>query len=143
MNQREAKKRTLAIMNAAEVFIFSTVDARNRPQSRVMGAKLIGKGMTLYMETYADSAKVKQIKKHSRAQLLFPTPDYSEVVTLSGKASLEDSEAIRKRMWKENPASKDYFSSYDDPRLAIIKFEPDELKYIGPEAGMEVIEMKL
>jgi general stress protein 26 len=143
MNQRQAKKRALEIVNAAEVFILSTVDARNRPQSRVMGAKLLGRGLTLYMETYADSAKVKQIKRKPQAQALFPTQDYSEVVTLSGKASLDDSLAVRKKMWEENPASKDYFSNYDDPRLAIIKFEPDELKYIGPDAGMEVIEVKL
>jgi general stress protein 26 len=143
MNKRQARKRALEIVNAADIFILSTVDARNRPQSRVMGAKVVGPRMTVYLETYANSAKVKQIKKKPRAQLLFPTKDYSEVVTLSGKASIDDSVDIKKKMWQQNPASKDYFSGYDDPRLALIKFQPDELKYIGPEAGMEIIEIKL
>jgi general stress protein 26 len=143
MNQRQAKKRALEIVNSTDIFVLSTVDGRGRPQSRFMGAKLVERGMTIYMETYADSAKVKQIRKKPNAQLLFPTKDYSEVVTLSGKASIEDSMALKKRIWAKNPASKDYFSGFDDPRLALIKFQPEELKYIGPEAGMEVLEMKL
>lgn len=143
MNQRQAKKRALEVISSVDVFVFSTVDGRNRPQSRVMGAKLVERGTTIYMETYADSNKVKQIKKKPRAQLLFPTKTYSEVATLSGKASLENSMAIKKKMWQKNPASKDYFSGYDDPRLAVIKFQADELKYIGPETGMEIIKMKV
>jgi general stress protein 26 len=143
MNQRQAKKRALEIINSADVFVFSTVDAQNRPQSRLMGAKLVERGTVVFMETYADSSKVKQIKKNPRAQLLFPTKNYSEVVTVSGKASLEDSVALRKKMWQENPASKDYFSSYNDPNLAIIKFQPDKMTYIGPETGTAIFEVKL
>ncbi len=143
MNQREAKKRARKIVNAAEVFVLSTVDGRNRPQSRFMGAKLVDKGMTIYMETYARSRKVRQIKKNPRVQLLFATKNYSEVVTLSGKASMDKSVDVRKRIWKENPASAEYFSGYDDPALGLIKFKPERLEYYGPSTGLDIIEIKL
>jgi general stress protein 26 len=108
-----------------------------------MGAKLVDKGMTIYMETYARSRKVKQIEKNPRIQLLFATKDYSEVVTLSGKASMDKSMAIRKRIWRENPASAEYFSGYDDPALGLIRFKPERLEYYGPSTGLDIIEIKL
>lgn len=143
MNKREAMKRAREIISSADVFVLSTVDARNQPQSRLMGAKLVDKGLTIFMETYADSRKVKQIKKNPRAQLLFATNDNSEVVTLSGKASMDSSMNVRKRIWRENPASADYFSGYDDPALGLIKFKPQRLEYFGPDTGLERIEVKL
>ena len=143
MNQKQAKKRALEIVNSSDVFVLSTVDARNRPQSRVIGSRLVDRGLTVFMETYVDSNKVKQIKKKPSVQLLFPTKDYSEVVTLSGKATIEESMAVKKRVWEKNPSSSKYFSGYNDPRLGVIKFKPESLTYIGLEAGMDVIEIKL
>lgn len=143
MNQKQAKKRALEIVNSSDVFVLSTVDARNRPQSRVIGSKLVDRGMTVYMETYIDSNKVKQLKKKPSAQLLFPTRDYTEVVTLTGKATIEESMEVKKRVWEKNLSSSKYFSGYDDPRLGVVKFKPESLTYIGPQAGMDVIEVKL
>lgn len=143
MNQRETKKRARKIVNSSEVFVLSTVDGRNRPQSRFMGAKLVDKGMTIYMETYARSRKIRQIEKNPRIQLLFATKDYSEVVTLSGKASMDKSMTVRKRIWKENPASAEYFSGYDDPALGLIRFKPELLEYYGPSTELDRVEIKL
>lgn len=141
MNKREARKRAREIIDSCSVFVLSTVDARNRPRSRFMGAKLIQPGMVIYMETFADSRKVKQIQKNPRTQLLFATDDYSEVVALEGKASMDRSIEVRKRIWKKNPASADYFTGYDDPALGLIKFKPEKLEYIGPSTGMDIIEV--
>lgn len=143
MNQREAKKRAREIVNSAEVFVLSTVDGRGRPQSRFMGAKLVDKGITIYMETYARSRKVRQIEKNPRVQLLFATKNYSEIVTLSGKAAMDKSMSVRKRIWRENPNSVKYFSGYDDPALGLIRFKPARLEYYGPSTGLDIIEVKL
>lgn len=143
MNQKQAKKRAKKIIEASRVFVLSTVDGRNRPQSRYMGAKLVGSGMTIYMETYKRSRKTRQIAKNPRAQLLFSTPDYSEVVTVSGKASMDRSVEMRKKIWNENPASADYFRDYDDPNLGLIKFESEMLEYYGPQTGLESIQINL
>ncbi|GAB4344246.1 MAG: hypothetical protein Kow0099_23490 [Candidatus Abyssubacteria bacterium] len=142
MNQREMKKRAREIIEAADAFVLSTVSGK-RPQSRVMGTKLVDKGLTIYMETYADSRKVKHLKKNSSAQLLFMSKDKSEVVTLSGKATLDDSVSLKKRIWAKNPASAKYFSGYEDPRLAIIRFTPETLEYVGPQTNTDIIKVKL
>jgi len=143
MDQKEAKKRAFDLVKSCDVFVLSTVDGGNRPHSRLMGTKLVEKDMTIYMEAHTDSKKMGQIEKNPRAQLLFAAKDYSEVVTLSGKATLDGSPSIRKRIWEENPQSARYFSRYDDPTLGIIRFEPHELAYYGPSTGTEIIEMKL
>lgn len=143
MNQRQAKKRAQEIIESTDVFVLSTVDGRNRPQSRYMGVKLVAKGMAIYMETYKRSRKVKQIERNPRAQLLFSTSDYSEVVTVAGKASMDESVGIRKKIWKANPVSADYFTGYDDPNMGLIRFKPETLEYFGPATGLEHIQVKL
>ncbi len=142
MDQKEAQKRSREIIDSAEAFVLSTVNG-NSPQSRVMGPKLIEEGMTIYMETYNDSRKVTQIKRNPRAQLLFMSEDKSEVVTLSGKATMDDSMSLKKRIWQEHPSSADYFTGCDDPRLGLIRFEPDKLEYIGPQTDTQAIEVTL
>lgn len=139
----EIKGRARELIDSCEVFVLATVDAENHPHSRWMAAKLVEDGMTIYMETNVNARKVQEIGENPNIELLFASKDYTEVLRLSGRAVMDGTPEMRKRIWDQNPESAKYFLSHDDSQLGIIKFEPERLSYCGPSTGTKFIEVEL
>ena len=127
----ELREHIIDVIEAGkQIFIFSTVDQEGRPHSRYMGTLNIHDDYSIfYLACKVSSNKLQQIKGNPNAQMLFITPDYMEVVTLSGKAYPEDSEEIKKETWEKNPAMAGYFTTAEDPEYAVIRFEAELAEY--------------
>jgi len=114
--------------SAAEAFVMSTVTPEGKPHVFWMGAMVLVKPFTLYVETYQRSRKVAHIKSNPNVELLLSRPDFSRVLTITGKGQVEGSAGAKKMVFDQIPASTDYFSSADDPNLAVIKVTAEELR---------------
>ncbi len=144
MEREELIKKILAVIEAGKAgFVFSTVDEEKRPQSRLLGALMMEGNFVVYLETSSDSRKMKQIAKNQRAQLLFFRPGYSEVVTLSGKATIEKSLKTKKIIWDKIPSCRDYYASYDAPDFGVIKFSTEKIEYLNLKLQLNPFELKL
>ena len=114
--------------SAAEAFVMSTVTPEGRPHVFWMGAMVFAEPFVLYMETYQRSRKVAHLKSNPNVELLLSRPDFSRVLTITGKGQLEASPAAKKMVFDRISASADYFSSAEDPNLAVIKVVAEELR---------------
>ena len=143
MDNAEAREHIISVIESGkQIFIFSTVDQEGRPHSRYMGTLNIHDDYSIfYMACKASANKLQQIKANPNAQMLFITPDYMEVVTLSGKACQEDSEEIKKETWEKNPAMAGYFTAADDPEYTIIRFEPELAEYYSSGKNYEAVSV--
>jgi len=131
MENEELRDKIIRVIDSGkQIYILSTVDEENRPHSRYMGTIDIADDYSVvYLACKSFSNKVRQIKANPNAQLLFVTPDYMEVASLSGKASFETSEEIKQETWEKNPPMAGYFNTLQDPELTIIRFDPEFAEY--------------
>ena len=139
MKQAEVKAKSEAVLKQkSQTFVFSTVDAKGRPRSRFMGGvvPVEGKPFDLYLVTGAESRKVQQLSKNPNAQILIARPDWSEIVTLSGKARVVASKTLKKIVWDGMPGAQKYFKGLDDPDFGVILFKGKELEYLSMQASM-------
>ena len=128
MDKNKIKEKAKKLIRTSKVFIFSTVDG-NFPRSRFMGSLVNAGGFRYYMETFALSNKVAQIKKNPRAELLFFGKGLTEVVNLLGKARIVDSIKIKEHVFNSFPESGKYFVSFKQKDFGVIEFKAETLEY--------------
>ena len=84
-----------------------------------------------------DSHKNQEIMVDSFVQLLFQGSDYSDFLSLHGLATISEDKAKIKELWK--PILKTWFTEgEDDPRISVIKFDPDGGYYWDTKHNMAV-----
>ena len=120
------------VQEAQKAFVYTTVDRRGYPRGRYMGALMI-KDPLLYMASFSEARKMKQIKANPHSELIFATKDYKQVATLGGESRAEESLEAKKEFWEANPSCKDYFSGYDAPEFGLIAFSPRSAEYLDPQ----------
>ncbi len=84
-----------------------------------------------------DSHKNQEIMADSFVQLLFQGSDYTDFLSLHGLATISEDKAKIKELWK--PILKTWFTEgEDDPRISVIKFDPDGGYYWDTKHNMAV-----
>ncbi len=113
----KAKKRIIKIMKKTSNHAYMATVAGKQPWIRSV-SPIIGDGMSIWITTFANSRKVKQIKKNPRICLHFAKqPDGSMVATMHGTVKVMKNLKDKKKVWKiaqfdlkqffpEGPASK-------------------------------------
>lgn len=132
------------VESQSKAFVMATVSPEGKPHVFYMGAALLEEPFTLYMEAYADSAKMQHIRENPNVEIVLSEPDYSEVVTISGVASVDESPQKKRQLWESISASSRYFSSPEDPTFGVIKMVAKELKLQTMAQGprkMEVVRL--
>jgi general stress protein 26 len=146
MDQAEVKTKVLTLLTQPHlVVVFSTVDEKSRPQSRLMGAMVPvpHEDFSWYMETAHESRKVEQIRKNPHGQVLAFNHDYTEVATLSGKVALVEDADVKKYVWDAVPGSAEYFSDWKSPDFGILKFTVKNLEYLNLTMQLEPFSIKV
>ncbi|HOZ79753.1 MAG TPA: pyridoxamine 5'-phosphate oxidase family protein [Ferruginibacter sp.] len=88
-----------------------------------------------------DSNKNAEIENDSHVQLLFKGSDYSDFLSLYGKATISKDKGLIKELWK--PIIKAWFTGgEDDPRITVIKVSPQEGYYWDNKNGNLVALVK-
>ena len=146
MQESEIKARVLALFDQPHlVVVLSTVDDQGHPRSRFMGAVVPVEGVEFawYFETMRESRKVGQLGKRPHAQVLAARADYSEVAALSGRAALVDDDTVKKQGWDAVPASAEYFTGWDSPEFAVLRFDAESLEYLNLTVRLEPFAVNL
>ena len=144
MSDNDIKQAVRDLMdNASKAFVLSTVDEHLKPWSRYMGAFLVEGEFTLYMATYSNSRKVKDILRNPGVQLLFASEDFTKTATLAGRAYMDSSISKKKAFWEAVPSTKDYFSEHTSPEFGLIKFEAETIEYIDQSKSNDPVVVKL
>ena len=140
---RELEERVIRVVEQGkQIFTFSTVDEQNRPRTRYMGVLDISEDYSSFlMATHASSAKMRHLRHNPNALLMFNTPDFLEIATLSGQARREESEEVRRRFWDKNPVLAAYFSGYDDPEFDAILFVAETAEYLNVNTSSQAVAM--
>ena len=143
MDKEQVINAAKELVRANRSFVLATVDQKNVPQIRWMGAAYMEEPFTLYLATATASRKVDQIGANPKSQLMFQTEDFSRVATLTGNSSLVTDGELKHRVWDAIPEAHAYFSGPDDPVFGVIKFECRRVEVTGLVEGMVPVSAEL
>jgi general stress protein 26 len=138
MDKQEIINAVQALMRAGVPFVYATSGADGVPHVRWMGASYVEDPLTVYLVCGTGSRKLSQISGNATSQLMFHSPDFSRVATLTGRSEAVDDLEIKRRIYENVPQLAEYFSGHDDPKLALIRFTSAHVEMIGLSEGMKV-----
>ena len=126
---REAGKKIKDLIEKAKTCFFCTgIKTGSAFNPRPMTVQKVDENGTCWLLSATDSHKNKEIEEDPMVQLLFQGSTYSEFVTLYGQAYITTDKALIDELWE--PIFKTWFTEgKDDPRISVIRFEPDEGYY--------------
>lgn len=109
----------------ANTCFFCTHIESGKPFStRPMALQEMDEEGNLWFLSANDSRKNQEINENPGVQLLFQGSDYSDFLMLYATATISDDKQKIKELWK--PILKVWFTEgEDDPRISVIKVEPE------------------
>ncbi|WP_298733401.1 pyridoxamine 5'-phosphate oxidase family protein [uncultured Chitinophaga sp.] len=116
---------------------------RNSEQfnTRPMAVLQVDEDGTCWFLSEKDSQKNQDIAADPSVQLLFKGSDHADFMSLYGKASINSDKEKIKELW--TPIAKTWFTEgVDDPRISVIRFEPQEGYYWDTRHGQVVAFVK-
>jgi len=137
MTENELREKVRKVIELGkQIFVFATVDDEGRPHSRYMGVLDIAPDYSaFFLACETDSEKVHDVVQNPHSQLLFATPDFLQVATVSGRAEMVESAERKREFWEANPVLAGYFASPDDAKFGMIRFVPEYAEYLDLNVG--------
>ena len=121
------KMKTL-IEKASSTCFFCTNIHNNHFSTRPMAVQKIDEDGNLWFLSSIDSHKNDDIKQNPSVQLLFQGSPHSDFLSIYGTASISQDKTKIRELWE--PMIKTWFTEgVDDPRITVIKVEPEEGYY--------------
>ena len=109
---------------ASSCFFCTDLKAGQPFDARPMSVQQLDDDGIFWFLSAKDSHKNKAVASDPFIQLLFQGSDYSDFLHLYGNATIDDNKEKIKELW--NPMLKTWFTEgVDDPRISVIRFEPD------------------
>jgi len=124
-----AQEKIKDLCEKATVCFFCTEgDGGKFNATRPMALRQFDDYGSLWFLSAKDSHKNRQIQQNSFVHLMFQGSDYSDFLTLYGKATITYDEQKINELW--SPILKTWFTKgINDPRISVIKVEPSEGYY--------------
>lgn len=124
-----AQEKIKELTKKADTCFFCTEIASGQPfVTRPMALKEVDESGALYFLSASDSNKNAQIAANPTVQILLQGSDYSDFLSLTGMATISRDKEKIKELW--NPFLKVWFTEgEDDPRITVIKVQPEEGYY--------------
>jgi general stress protein 26 len=110
------------------VFVMGTVGRDSRPHVRYMAGVVMDEPFTLYMQTFYDTRKVDDLIANPHVSLLMAKPDWTQWVTIMGRAAMEINSQKKREIFDRIPISGAYFNGPDDPNYGVIVMAVDKLE---------------
>ena len=128
-----SKEKVLQIIQAAPTAFMATIEG-NCPKVRPMMIKNVWDKI-LYVSTYADSLKIKQIEKNPNVEIVW-VDSKMQHVRISGKAHICKDQEKKNKYFEENEqVMKMYFKAKNDPNYVLLEVTPSNVLLM--EAGSE------
>ncbi|OGX46649.1 MAG: hypothetical protein A2216_00410 [Omnitrophica WOR_2 bacterium RIFOXYA2_FULL_45_12] len=131
ISTKSLKKKILKVIEGSKLASLATI-ANGRPWVRYVVAR--SEGLILYICTFKDSRKVKQIKKNPNVHLTIGgSMENMEApyVQITACARARSDAGIRKRLWM--PFMRKYYTGVDDPQYVVIEAQPVLIEYMSTE----------
>lgn len=133
-NEQIAKLRDF--IDDIDVGMLTTVEADGTLRSRPMSTARDDSDGTLWFFTDENSPKVDEIEATRQVCVSYADPDDSAYVSISGTASIVTDRAKIEELW--HPTLRTWFpEGLDDPRICLLKVEPEKGEYW--DAGASVL----
>ena len=143
LQQSEAGRKIKSLGEKAKTCFFCTkITTGQHFSTRPMSLQKIDEDGTCWFLSSSDSNKNAEIKEDPSVQLLFQGSDYSDFVTLYGRASISQDKEKIKELWE--PILKTWFTGgTDDPRITVIEVNPQDGYYWDNKHGAIVSFAKM
>jgi len=122
-NQEEIKQRFWTSLKDHPLVMLGL--ASEAGTSRPMTAQLQDHTASMWFFTSRETALVQQLEqgKESSAVVTYCAPDHDLLATVSGRLSVDMNRDLIDRLWNRYVAAW-YDGKKDDPRLALLRFDP-------------------
>lgn len=132
VSTKSLKKKILKVIKGSKLASLATI-ANGKPWVRYVVAR--SEGLTIYICTFKNSRKVKQIKKNPNVHITIGgSMENMEApyVQIAAYAKVRSDAGIRKRLWM--PFMKKYYTGVDDPQYVVIEVRPVLIEYMSTES---------
>lgn len=138
----EAIEKIKAMIDDAPVCFFCTkIKESESFSTRPMSVQQVDDDGNIWFLSANDSYKNAELSNDASVQLLFQGSQYSDFLTLYGKAEISTDKAKIKELWQ--PIIKAWFTEGEnDPRITVIKVVPAEGYYWDTKHGKIVAMAK-
>jgi general stress protein 26 len=139
----EAAKKIKELAEAAQSCFFCTNIKSGKPfATRPMSPQKVDEQGNLWFLSADDSHKNAELEKDPNVQLLFQGGPHSDFMSIYGKATVSKDKEKIKELWE--PLIKTWFTGgQDDPRISVIKVEPEDGYYWDTKHGSMVAFAKI
>lgn len=140
MNQEEAKKVALMILDESKVGVLATVKGK-KPHTRYM--TFFHDGFTLYTATSRKTQKVDELEANPHAHILlgYEGEGVGDVyLEIEGRMAAHDDAEIIDKVWNDHLSG--WFSGPDDPNLLILRINPDRVRLMNKK-GQEPVDLQI
>jgi len=142
MNEKEAKRLSLELMESTEAVYLTTVDRDGFPQTRAMLNlrrkeqfprlcqlfKKYQEDFLIFFTTNTSSAKVNHMKENPKVSVYYCKPSEWRGLMLSGEIEIVTNMDIKKALWQDGWEMY-YPGGVTDPDYAILSLRPISAKY--------------
>lgn len=134
---KEAIEKIKELAGKASCFFCTNINNGMPFPTRPMAVQKIDDDGTLWFLSANDSHKNREIEADPYVQLLFQGSSYSDFLNLYGRATINEDKEKIKELWE--PILKTWFTEgVDDPRISIIRIEPQEGYYWDTKHNMAI-----
>lgn len=125
------------IGKASSCFLCTKITTGKPFSTRPMSVQKVDDDGTLWFLSANDSHKNNEIASDPSVQLLFQGSEYSDFLNLYGTATISEDKEKIKELWE--PMLKTWFTEgIDDPRISVIKVQPEEGYYWDTKHNMAI-----
>ena len=131
VSTKDLKNKILKVIKGSKLASLATV-VNGKPWVRYAVSRSVG--LTLYICTFKDSRKVKQIKKNPNVHLTIGgSMENMEApyVQIAACAKARSDAGIRKKLWRK--FMRKYYTGVDDPEYVVIEVQPVLIEYMSTE----------
>ena len=128
---KRLKNKILKVIKGSKLASLATI-VNGKPWVRYVVAR--SEGLTIYICTFKDSRKVRQIQKNHNVHITIGgSMENMEAsyVQIAASARVRSDVGIRKRLWM--PFMKKYYTGVDDPEYVVIEAKPILIEYMSAE----------
>lgn len=139
LSNKSLKDKILKVIKGSKLTSLATISGA-RPWVRYAVSHNQGANLNLYICTYRDSRKVRQIHKNPNVHITIGgdidnlDAPYVQIVA---RARVRSDKALRKKYWQS--FMKKYYSGPNDPQYVILELKPEFIEYMSSELRLPQI----
>ena len=142
MATSEKKEKLFELIKDFEYGMLVTETSDGSLRSRPMSAKTTETDDCIWFLTNKESAKILEIKQHSKVNVSFAKPGSFTFISISGTASVTDDQNKIDEVWTAD-AGIWFPGGKDDPDLTLVKVDPTDAEYWCSKSNMFVSLYKI